>query len=66
VGEGSILLPKLANKVKERWRGISGDTDRKMRYQLGKPSSPLEETTGARVGAISRKTKCADRREGGG
>jgi len=29
VGEGGIHSPKMANRGKERWRGISGDTDRK-------------------------------------
>jgi len=48
IGEGNILLPKLAERGEGQWRGISGDTDRKRHYQLGKPSSSLEETTGAR------------------
>ena len=48
VGEGNSLLPKLAEREKDKGGGISGDTDRKRHYQLGKPSSSLEETTGAR------------------
>jgi hypothetical protein len=57
IGEGSISSPGKRPAVVERWRGSSGDTDRKKWYQLGKPSSSLKETTGARVDSISRRTK---------
>ncbi|MBV6466703.1 MAG: hypothetical protein PGMFKBFP_02026 [Anaerolineales bacterium] len=66
LGEGGIHSPKLAKREKERWRGISGDTDRKERYQLGKPSLSLIEISRTKVCPISLTAKWADRQEGGG
>lgn len=65
VGEGRISFTRTGGEVKGRWRGISGDTNKKMICQLGKPSLSPAEILGAKVSSISQKTKWADRQEGG-